>query len=111
MKGETDMKRKTALMIIAVMLISGCNITSANTDTAVSVDLGGIKESTYNITKGGTYTLGGDYKGMISIDTKDSVRLILNNANIENSSGPAIYGKNSSRFSKPPRSLPPNIFQ
>ncbi len=98
MKGETDMKRKTALIITAAMLISGCSITSADTGTAVSVNLGSIKENTYNITKGGTYTLGGDYKGMISIDTKDSVRLILNNVNIENSSGPAIYGKNCSKL-------------
>ncbi len=88
------MKRNIAFIITAVMLATGCNITSANTGTAVNVDLGSIDDNTYNITKGGAYTLTGKYNGMISIDTKDSVRLVLNNVTVENSQGPAIYGEN-----------------
>lgn len=92
------MKRKIALIITSVMLVTGCNIISADTGTAVSVDLSSIKENTYKITKGGSYTITGIYKGMISIDTRDSVSLVLNNASIENSTGPAIYGKNCAKL-------------
>ena len=92
------MKRKIALIITAALLITGCNITSADTGTAVRVDLSGVKESTYNITKGGTYTLTGSYKGMINVDTKDSVKLVLDNVNIENGTGPAIYGEDCSKL-------------
>lgn len=43
------------------------------------------------ITEGGVYYLTGTISdGLISIDTKDSVKLVLNNVNITNSSGPAI---------------------
>ncbi len=92
------MKRKFALMITAAILATGCNITSADTGTPVSVDLGNIKESTYKITKGGTYTLSGSYKGMVVIDTNNSVSLVLNNADIENSTGPAVYGENCAKL-------------
>ncbi len=92
------MKRKIALIITGAMLVTGCNITSAGTGNTVNVDLGSVTENTYNITKSGSYMLSGKYKGMISIDTKENVRLILNNADIENGEGPAIYGKNCSRL-------------
>lgn len=98
MKGEKSMKRKIALIITAAMLITGCNITSADTGTNVSVDISNIKEGIYEITKGGIYTLTGAYKGMISIDTKDNVSLILNNVSIENSTGPAIDGENCAKL-------------
>lgn len=48
------------------------------------------------ITSGGIYTLTGTISdGMITIDTKDYVKLILNNVSITNSNGPAIYVKNA----------------
>ena len=47
---------------------------------------------TYKITKGGVYILTGEIKdGYIYVETDDSVKLILKNVKITNSSGPAIY--------------------
>jgi len=44
------------------------------------------------ITKAGTYKLSGEYQGQIKVETADSdaVRLVLDNANITNSSGAAL---------------------
>lgn len=48
------------------------------------------------ITDGGTYTLTGSIQdGLITIDTTSDVKLVLNNVNIVNSKGPAIYVKNA----------------
>lgn len=44
------------------------------------------------ITEGGIYTLTGQIDdGLIKVNTKENVKLILNNVSITNSSGPAIY--------------------
>ena len=46
------------------------------------------------ITKGGIYNLTGTISnGLITIETTDNVKLILNGVNISNNSGPAIYIK------------------
>ena len=44
-----------------------------------------------NITKGGTYSISGESKGTIYIDTKDSVTLVLDGAALTSDRGPAIY--------------------
>lgn len=49
-------------------------------------------EDSITITKGGIYNLEGTItNGVITINTNDNVKLVLNNVNITNSSGPAIY--------------------
>lgn len=47
-----------------------------------------------NITSEGVYNLTGEISdGLITINTKGNVKLVLNNVNIKNSSGPAIFVK------------------
>ena len=51
-----------------------------------------VEDGTLTITKAGTYKLSGGYQGQIKVETADSdaVRLVLDNANITNSSGAAL---------------------
>ena len=51
-----------------------------------------VEDGTLTITKAGTYKLFGEYQGQIKVETADSdaVRLVLDNANITNSSGAAL---------------------
>ena len=51
-----------------------------------------VEDGTFTITKAGTYKLSGEYQGQIKVETADSdaVRLVLDNANITNSSGAAL---------------------
>lgn len=51
-----------------------------------------VEDGTLTITKAGTYKLSGEYQGQIKVETADSdaVRLVLNSANITNSSGAAL---------------------
>lgn len=63
----------------------------------VEVNLDKLSNDTYEITKGGIYTLIGEYKGMVHIDTKDRVKIVLNGVNITNAEGPAIYFENSEK--------------
>lgn len=51
-----------------------------------------VEDGTLTITKAGTYNLSGEYQGQIKVETADSdaVRLVLDNANITNSSGAAL---------------------
>ena len=51
-----------------------------------------VEDGTLTITKAGTYKLSGEYQRQIKIETADSdaVRLVLDNANITNSSGAAL---------------------
>ena len=51
-----------------------------------------VEDGTLIITKAGTYKLSGEYQGQIKVETADSdaVRLVLDNANITNSSGAAL---------------------
>jgi hypothetical protein len=50
------------------------------------------------ITSGGSYTITGSHENII-IDAEGNVELILNNANISNNDGPAIYVKNAKTVS------------
>ena len=51
-----------------------------------------VEDGTLTITKAGTYKISGEYQGQIKVETADSdaVRLVLDNANITNSSGAAL---------------------
>jgi len=51
-----------------------------------------VEDGTLTITKAGTYKLSGEYQGQIKVEAADSdaVRLVLDNANITNSSGAAL---------------------
>lgn len=64
------------------------------------IDWSKYEEKEYSLTKsleiteGGIYTLTGNIEnGLITINTSDDVKLILDNVNIINSEGPAIYVK------------------
>ena len=113
-------KKLTLLMIIMIMIISGMifityryvnktNNTSTKTNTKENktsndennendeIDFSNyetydvtLKES-YKIAKKGIYILSGTIdNGLITIETDDNVKLILNGVNITNNSGPAI---------------------
>ena len=66
---------------------------SYDLSTAIQVDLG-QQQGTYTISQGGTYVLTGSMTGKLVIQAPetDTVRLILDNANISNPGGVAIYG-------------------
>lgn len=69
-----------------------------NSDETINWDNYQTKDLTLTdsitITTGGIYNLSGTITdGMITVDTNDYVKLILNNVSITNSSGPAIYVK------------------
>lgn len=58
-----------------------------------------VSGSTVKITEGGDHTVSGTLSnGMIVVDTTDKVKLRLNNVNISNSSGAAIYCKNAKKM-------------
>lgn len=87
----------------------GSKTTTSNIDTNVNTDDGDedIDWSKYetkeiklnnslNITESGIYNISGTITdGLITIDTDDNVKLILNDVSITNSNGPAIYIKGS----------------
>ncbi len=55
-----------------------------------------LNNQSVSITSGGVYTLTGMiYDGMIKVDTKEDVKLVLNNVKVTNSSGPALYIANA----------------
>ena len=62
---------------------------------ATKVNLSEVKDSTYNITKEGTYILSGSYSGQIVVSVADTakVQLVLDGVNITNESSAAIYVK------------------
>ncbi len=66
-------------------------------DNKVSVDLSNEKGDTYTITQAGVYTLSGDYDGMIYVKSTGTVKLILDNVNITNDDGPAIFFESSKK--------------
>ena len=76
--------------------------TSASSENIKDVDFSKLEKfnikltETLKITSGGVYTLTGAMDdGQIYIDTKESVKLILNNVDITNKSGPAIMVENA----------------
>ncbi len=76
--------------------------TVADSDNIADIDYSVLKNfdieltETLTIKNGGVYTLKGTIpNGQIYIDTKDSVKLILNNVDITNKTGPAIMIENA----------------
>lgn len=115
--------KKVIILIILILLLIGSIFTyyfifkkndssSKNTTTSInykedveddfsdceviSVDLNNVK-SKYKITKRGVYKFTGKLKGYIEINTKENVKIILDDATITNSSGPAIYVINAKK--------------
>lgn len=71
-------------------------------DTSYKKDVTNVNLSTvgseYKITAKGTYVLSGSMEGMIVVDAADAkVQIVLNNANIHNSSNAAIYVKKADK--------------
>ena len=66
--------------------------TAIDLSTPTATDGVTVEDGTLTITKAGTYKLSGEYQGQIKVETADSdaVRLVLDNANITNSSGAAL---------------------
>lgn len=107
---------KKILISISILAISICIycFIKVNKEDETIIDLENIKESVdveaidydnfpketiesssnVNITKAGVYTLTGTIEGGVTIDTKDDVKLILDNVTITNN-GPCILIKNS----------------
>lgn len=66
-------------------------------ENKVDVNLSEISDAIYEINKAGVYTLSGDFKGMVHINTDGRVKLVLNGVNIVNENGPAIYFEHSDK--------------
>ena len=66
--------------------------TAIDLSNPIATDGVTVEDGTLTITKAGTYKLSGEYQGQIKVETADSdaVRLVLDNANITNSSGAAL---------------------
>lgn len=60
-------------------------------ENTFDADLSSVSGDTYTITEAGVYTLKGNYSGMIYIKSEGKVKLILDNVNIKNENGPAIF--------------------
>ena len=67
--------------------------------SATKVNLSEIKDSTYTITKEGTYILSGTYSGQIVVNVADTakVQLVLDGVTITNKSSAAIYVKEADK--------------
>ena len=67
--------------------------------SATTVNLSEIKDSTYTITKEGTYILSGTYSGQIVVNVADTakVQLVLYGVTITNESSAAIYVKEADK--------------
>lgn len=67
--------------------------------SATKVNLSEIKDSTYTITKEGTYILSGTYSGQIVVNVADTakVQLVLDGVTITNESSAAIYVKEADK--------------
>lgn len=95
------LNEKKELDLDDVELVSDINTIVTN-ENIQDVDFSNLEffdidlTETLKITKGGVYTLTGIIDdGYIYIDTKESVKLVLNNVKITNKSGPAIMVENS----------------
>lgn len=102
-------KKRVFIGTIAFILLLGVIIvyftlpkseksTIAEIDYDSSVDTSNLKtksiSSDYNITEEGAYSLEGEINSTIYINVKGKVKLVLNNASITASEGPAIYIEN-----------------
>lgn len=69
--------------------------TNINFENVTSSDIV-LNNQSIKITKGGLYNISGNLSnGQVLIDTNDDVKLVLNNVNINNTNGPAIYISNA----------------
>lgn len=69
--------------------------TNINFENVTSSDIV-LNNQSIKITKGGLYNISGTLSdGQVLIDTNDDVKLVLNNVNINNTNGPAIYISNA----------------
>lgn len=82
--------------------INSINMDLSIDDDDLKIDWSMYKTTSYElnesltITDGGIYNLTGTISdGLITIDSKDNVKIILNNIDITNSKGPALYIKNA----------------
>ena len=86
----------SALMLSAVLTLTSCS-GEAERSTVETVNASAVLSSgadTYNITEQGTYILTGEITDQtVTVDAGDSARveLIMDNAVISNSAGPAVY--------------------
>ena len=91
--------KKVLMIIFSVLLVFVCfllNKNSVNNDSFDTTDI--VLTESITISKAGVYYLSGKIDdGLITINTKGNVKLILNNVSISNSSGPAIYVKNANK--------------
>jgi hypothetical protein len=99
------------LGVMVFLIFKENSSASANTNTEVSYnldkynhDFSSITEKSINlnditnklsITTGGVYHLTGTLNGYVEINTTEYVKIILDNATINNSNGPAIYVESS----------------
>ena len=97
-------RKKLVVLLIAIILIGisvfGIIYTVQSGKLNETVDFSNYSESNITkaqtITKEGVYNINGDISGTIVIDAKNAnVKLVLENANITATDGPAIYVKNA----------------
>ncbi len=72
---------------------------SYDESTAAKINLSSITDSSYTISKEGTYILSGTYTGQIIVDVADTekVQLVLDGVNITNKTDAAIYIKSGDK--------------
>lgn len=107
------MKKKIILIVLVALIACGLlvfvSLNPASTSTITestekaTKDESGVDWSTYtvydielgngnvSITKAGVYNLSGKLNGIITINTNDNVKIILNGVTIKSSNSPAIY--------------------
>ncbi len=98
---EDDSGSTSGVAVAGVSSVSEINHSYSASDTDADYDssdttvvtLSLLNDGVYRIMEGGTYVLSGDYEGQIVVeaDDTDEVQLVLSEANIHCSDGPAIY--------------------
>ena len=109
----SDKLKREILFIFLIVILLGCilfvsykflykkNITNnTNVNSNEEIIVGDITKlnlnDSYTIKKSGTYEVSGSISnGLITINTDEDVKLILNNITITNNSGPCIYVENA----------------
>jgi len=107
-------KKLFALLLASAFALTACggdgdnnsvdSSTASSADSVVSGEesLGGVKdvpaETALTVNAGGSYTIDKDLKGTVVIDTEAELELVLKNAKIEGTTGPAIYVKNCKKL-------------
>lgn len=103
-KDKSKKLKKIIVILIALILVIvatfGIYYTIKNDKNNEVIDFSNYSEKTITkaqtITSSGVYNITGDIKGTIVVDAKNAnVKIVLENANIEATDGPAIYVKNA----------------